>query len=449
LLQILFETLGILYLTTSVNTILLVPTVLFFLVFIVLRRYYLKVGTALKRMDASSKILQHLQPLPLIYIFLAKGPIIAYFDSALEGLTTIKAFQAENLLIDKFDEHQNLYTSASYSYLCCMRAFVFMGENMTAIFICFVILQFLIFDDGILPGDVGLALSQAFMMSVPLQFAIYKWAELETQVTSVERVFEYTNIKQESKSGLVLSNWLTLGEIKYENVSLSLNNKKSYLMKNISLLIKPGEKVGIVGRTGAGKSSLISVLFRLYEFEGKISIDGIDIKTLSLDTLRSNISVIPQDPVLFDGTFRENIDPEKLCKDDEIWNVVKVLDLKEIISNLDLEITDSDFTFGQKQLICLGRILLNPKKVVIFDEISEHVDPKTENLICELIDNYLTSCTVVKIAHRMKFILSCDKIFVLDDGEVVEHDHPQTLLRNVDGLFSKLVKVSGVNLEHE
>jgi ATP-binding cassette subfamily C (CFTR/MRP) protein 4 len=329
-----------------------------------------------------------------------------------------------------------------------MRAFVFMGENMTAIFIGFVILQFLIFDEGILPGDVGLALSQAFMMSASLCFGIGKWVELETQVTSLERVFEYTNIKQESKSGSVLSNWLTFGEIKYEHVSLSLN-KKSYLLKNISLLINPREKVGVVGRTGAGKSSLISVLFRLYEFEGKISIDGIDIKTLSLDTLRSNISVIPQDPVLFDGTFRENIDPEKLCKDDEIWNVVKVLDLQEIIPNLNLKIRDSDFTFGQKQLICLGRILLNPKKVVIFDEISEHVDPKTENLICELIDKYLISSTVVKIAHRMKFILSCDKIFVLEDGEVVEHGHPQTLLRNVDGLFSKLVKVSDVNLVHK
>ncbi|KAJ3659607.1 hypothetical protein Zmor_011288 [Zophobas morio] len=427
LIAIVFETVGNILLISSTNIKLLLPIVLLFVGLIFFRCIYIKTGRPLKRLDASTK-----------------SPVVGYLNATLEGLPIIKAFSAQKIIKEEFETHHNLYNSASYSHAACMKAFAFVADILASVFVFMVILQFVIFGKDVLPGEVGLAISQSFAVCIVLFYGMHNWVNLETQMTSVERAMEYTNVQKENKSGLEIENWPTLGDIKYENVFLNMDNSKSSVLKNLNFHIKPNEKLGIVGRTGAGKSSIISALFRLYEIKGRIIVDGIDIKTLSLHFLRSKISLIPQDPFLLSGTLRYNIDPDKLHKDEEIWNALKTVQLDKLISSLDANIKDFEFSCTQKRLLCLARVLIKNNKILAIDEIVEHVDSETENLIYNIIEKQFKFCTIIKIGHKLRFVMDCDKVLVLDNGNVVEYGNPQILLKNQTGLFYKMAKQSGI-----
>lgn len=297
-----------------------------------------------------------------------------------------------------------------------------------------------------LAGSVGLAITQAFRMTGNVQWAIRQWAEVENSMTSVERVLEYTELKQERTDGQKLENWPTKGEVKYEDVYLSYNNSDEYVLKNINFSAYPQEKIGIVGRTGAGKSSIIATLFRLYDVKGSITIDGVDIKTLSLNFLRKQIAIIPQDPVLFTGNIRENIDPEGIYSDDEIWNAIKTANLKDLVPSLNYEITEngSNFSVGQRQLICLARAVIRNNKIIVLDEATANMDPETDTLIHETIKKNFSLCTVFTIAHKLNSILDSDKVIVMEKGEIIEYDNPKNLLQNEESVFYKMVKKAGL-----
>ncbi|EFA04142.2 ATP-binding cassette sub-family C member 4 [Tribolium castaneum] len=427
--RVLLVIIGIVALIAGVNPMFLIPTAIFLLILLVLRRFCLRTSRSLKRLDA-----------------LTRSPVVGHLNASLEGLTTIRAFQAEEILRDEFDRHQDLYTSASYILQSSMRAFAFTMDTLCSFYISFIVVKFLFTDDDVLAGHVGLAISQAFNLTGTLQWGIRQWAEMENRMTSVERVLEYTEIKKENKQGLELDNWPSVGMVKYENVCLTYTNSNEQVLKNINFVANPKEKIGIVGRTGAGKSSIISTLFRLYEVEGKILIDGVDTKTVSLDCLRANISIIPQDPVLFTGTIRENIDPTHRYKDDEIWKAIETAHLKKLIPSLDFEIVEggSNFSIGQRQLICLARAVIQKNKIIVMDEATANMDPETDALIHKTMEESFKECTVFTIAHKLQSILRSDKVMVMDKGEIVEFDEPTNLLENKDGIFYKMVAKAGL-----
>lgn len=265
-------------------------------------------------------------------------------------------------------------------------------------------------------------------------------------MTSVERVLEYTKIKEENKQGQHLDDWPKRGEVEYKKVCLTYTNSNEQVLRNINFTASPRDKIGIVGRTGAGKSSIIATLFRLYEVEGNILIDGVDTKTLSLDFLRENISIIPQDPVLFTGSIRENIDPTKRYTDEEIWNAIELANLKSLVPSLDLEIKEAGahFSVGQRQLICMARAVIRNNIIIVLDEATANMDAETDELIHKTIEKNFSNCTVFTIAHKLNSILKCDKVMVMDKGEIIEFDKPSELLSNQDGVFYNMVGKAGL-----
>ena len=300
-------------------------------------------------------------------------------------------------------------------------------------------------------GLVGLAITQSMVLVRLVQYTLKNWGDLEARMVSVERIMEYTEIDVENNDGTVKGpqEWPTTGKLSFISVSLRYSPDTPFVLKNISFEIKHGEKIGIVGRTGAGKTSLTSILFRLFRYEGHVFIHGIDTKTIPLNVLRSKITIIPQDPILFLGTVRKNIDPFDSYTDDEIWSCLEELELKEMVSKLpnglESQISErgSNFSFGQKQLLCLVRAMLRNNKLIVLDEATANVDLKTDELIQPVIRRKFGNCTVLTIAHRLNTVIDSDRILVLDDGLIAEFDHPFFLLQNTKGFFYGHIKQYG------
>lgn len=239
------------------------------------------------------------------------------------------------------------------------------------------------------------------------------------------------------------------GHIEFEAVSLRYDPEESPVLKKLTFQVSAGEKIGIVGRTGAGKSSLISAFFRLSPIEGKILIDGVDTKEISLAGLRSKISIIPQEPVLFSGTLRINLDPFDEFDDLALWNALEEVELKASISDMPMGLQSriseggSNFSVGQRQLLCLARAVVRSNKILVLDEATANVDPQTDELIQSTIRRKFGNCTVLTIAHRLHTIMDSDKILVMDAGKAAEFNHPNELLKNTNSLFYGLVQETG------
>lgn len=278
-----------------------------------------------------------------------------------------------------------------------------------------------------------------------MQWAIRKLTEVENYMTSVERIVEYMTAKCEPIDGKEIVNWPHNGQIEYRNVSLRYHND-NVILNNVNFLIRSNEKVGIIGRTGAGKTSIITSLFRLYKINGEIFIDNRNIDFINLNYLRRNITIIPQDPIVFCDTVRNNLDPNNERDDDDIWKALDVVRLKDTIKDLNvtIDVNGLNFSTGQKQLICLARAILRKSKILILDEATSNVDLYTDELIQDVIKNNFINCTILIVAHRINNIIDTDKVLVLDNGCLIEYDSPKILLANQNSRFYYLAKESGV-----
>lgn len=283
-----------------------------------------------------------------------------------------------------------------------------------------------------------------------LQYGMRQTAEMVAQMTSVERVLELTRLEREgpfdSEPGdKPPATWPSKGEIKFHHVYLSYSDEDGPVLKDINIAIDPGMKIGIVGRTGAGKSSLISALFNLAILEGDIVIDGINIKKIGLNDLRSRISIIPQEPVLFSSSLRDNIDPFNQYDDATLWSALEQVQLKSAATSLGQLVTQqgSNFSAGQRQLLCLARAIVRNNRILILDEATANVDQSTDRLIQDTIRKKFKNCTVLTIAHRLNTIMDSDRVLVMEQGRVVEFDHPHALLGDDNGYFSKMVDETG------
>ncbi|CAH0557797.1 unnamed protein product [Brassicogethes aeneus] len=429
-LRIILLMFGIVLLIATVNPLFLISAGIFGCLIFFLKSYYIPTARSLRRLNASTR-----------------SPLIGYLNASLDGLSTIRSYGTEDILRREFDRHQDLFFSNSFMSVMSQRGFGFSIDMFSTIFISTLIMGFIYFGKNDSAGNVGMAVTQGFMLTSLLTWSIRQFSELEAQSTSIERVLEYTDIKRECKKyGRTIPNWPSVGKIEFINVNLLYETTQKHILKDINFTIESKQKIGIVGRTGAGKSSIISTLFRLYEVTGGIRIDNIDIKQLNLDFLRSSIAIIPQDPILFSGTIRVNIDPLKKFTDDEIWKAIRIVELTKFIPSLDFYITEngSKYSAGQKQMICLARALVTKNRIIVLDEATANMDPDTDKLLHDTIKKYFSDSTVLTIAHRLNSVIKSDKVLVVDDGQIVEFDDPKVLLKNEHGYFYKMAIQAGV-----
>uniref|UniRef100_A0A8C3FPF9 ATP binding cassette subfamily C member 9 n=1 Tax=Chrysemys picta bellii TaxID=8478 RepID=A0A8C3FPF9_CHRPI len=379
-------------------------------------------------------------------------PLLCHFSETAEGLTTIRAFRHEA----RFKQHMlELTDTNNIAYLFLSAANRWLEVRTDYLGAC-IVLTAAVTSITYKPesGILGLGLLYALTITNYLNWVVRNLADLEVQMGAVKKVNSFLTMESENYEGTmdpsqVPKDWPQEGEIKIEDLCVRYENNLKPVLKHVKAYIKPGQKVGICGRTGSGKSSLSLAFFRMVDiFDGKIVIDGIDICKLPLDTLRSRLSIILQDPILFSGSIRFNLDPECKCTDDRLWEALEIAQLKNMVKSLpgglDAVVTEGgeNFSVGQRQLFCLARAFVRKSSILIMDEATASIDMATENILQKVVMTAFVDRTVVTIAHRVSQILDGDIVLVLSEGVLAECDSASNLLLKEDGLFTTLVKTN-------
>ncbi|KAJ1850914.1 hypothetical protein LPJ76_006301, partial [Coemansia sp. RSA 638] len=402
-----------------------------------MRQLYLCSSRELRRLDSTTR-----------------SPIFAHFQESIGGVSTIRAYNQQPRFIYENESRVGLNMRAYCTYFSLNRWLSLRLETLGNIVMLGTALlaigsvQYFGYGDA---GQIGLAIMYALGITSSVNGSVRSYTDVENSMTQLERVIEYAELPSEAPDIIEdcrpAAMWPDRGMIDFKNYSMRYRDGLDLVLKELSFRVLPNQKVGIVGRTGAGKSSLTLALFRIIEAaSGQILIDGEDIAKYGLFDVRSKLSIIPQDPVLFAGTVRENLDPFNNYSDQEIWQALEHAHLADVIrakdERLEFMVTQSgeNFSVGQRQLICLARALLKRAKVLVLDEATAAIDNATDTIIQESIRKEFKNCTVLTIAHRLDTIIDSDMILVVDGGCLAEYDTPQNLLENKNSLFAKLVE---------
>ncbi|KAG1708712.1 hypothetical protein DVH05_022338 [Phytophthora capsici] len=415
-----------------------------FLIFLYIGQYFKRSSREIKRLEG-----------------ITRTPVYNLFGETLSGLDTIRAFRMENNFTQQnrrvVDINANLYLTywAASRWLATRLDFL-------SVAIIFIVSLYLVATAGSVGSlTAGLSLTYSLMLTSMVQWVMRSVDRTDNAMTSVERLLFFRQIEQEDNTGKTVEelhtaserevhSWPARGLIRFDQLCLRYRPELPLVLKGVDMEVAAGEKVGICGRTGAGKSSLMVALFRICDFDsGRVLIDDVDIATINLRELRRSLAIIPQDPVLFSGPLRENLDPFHEYSDERIWHVLKQVHMADSLrrwgAGLDFEVAEGgdNLSVGQRQLICIGRALLKDSKVVVLDEATANVDTATDALIQTTIQETFEDKTVLIIAHRINTIMHCDKIAVMDAGRVAEFDSPSALLAQPQSVFGALAKRSG------
>ncbi|TKY52529.1 ABC transporter C family member 4 [Spatholobus suberectus] len=382
---------------------------------------------------------------------ITKAPVIHHFSESISGFMTIRAFRKQKEFCGENIKRVNANLRMDFHNFSSNAWLGFRLELLGSLVFCFSAMFMIMLPSSIIkPENVGLSLSYGLSLNAVMFWAIYMSCFIENKMVSVERIKQFTNIPSEAawniKDRLPPLNWPGQGHVDIKDLQVRYRPNTPLVLKGITLSIDGGEKIGIVGRTGSGKSTLIQVFFRLVEpTGGKIIIDGIDISALGLHDLRSRFGIIPQEPVLFEGTIRSNIDPTGQYTDEEIWKSLERCQLKDAVASkpekLDSSVVDNgdNWSVGQRQLLCLGRVMLKQSKLLFMDEATASVDSRTDAVIQKIIREDFAARTIISIAHRIPTVMDCDRVLVVDAGRAKEFDKPSNLLQR-PSLFGALVQ---------
>ncbi|CAM6094180.1 unnamed protein product [Calypogeia fissa] len=400
---------------------------------VAMQRYYIKTARELKRL-----------------MEVLRAPILHHYGESITGAATIRGFGQKQRFLEKQLQLYDKYARAAFHNFCSTQWLMFRMEVLTTI-VFTVALIYAIQYMGIMdPGIAGLAVTYGLQLNNMQTLSVWIIGNLENRIISVERIMQFTRIKSEAP--LVIEDsrpskeWPIQGTIDLHDLRVRYNDHSPYVLHGLTCKFAGGQKIGIVGRTGSGKSTLIQTLFRIVEPSGgSIVIDGIDILKIGLHDLRSKLSIIPQDPTLFEGTVRANLDPLQQYSDAEIWEALEKCQLGDVIrakeEKLDSPVNEDgeNWSVGQRQLVCLGRALLKKTTILVLDEATASVDTATDGVIQQTLRTEFRECTVITVAHRIPTIIDSDKALVLADGKIAEYDAPIKLLGNKNSLFYKLV----------
>ncbi|EAW12826.1 ATP-binding cassette glutathione S-conjugate transporter YCF1 [Aspergillus clavatus NRRL 1] len=401
------------------------------------QKYYLRTSRELKRLDS-----------------VTRSPIYAHFQESLGGISTIRAYRQQDRFTLENEWRMDANLRAYFPSISANRWLAVRLEFIgSVVILASAALSIVSVATGSLlsSGMVGLAMSYALQITQSLNWIVRQTVEVETNIVSVERVLEYANLPSEAPDVIFKHRpaigWPAQGAVTFKDYSTRYRPGLDLVLKDINLDIKPHEKIGVVGRTGAGKSSLTLALFRIIEaVNGGISIDGLNISTIGLSDLRGRLAIIPQDPAMFEGTLRDNLDPRHVHDDTELWSVLEHARLKDHVAQMDGQLDaqiqegGSNLSQGQRQLVSVARALLTPSNILVLDEATAAVDVETDALLQRTLrSSIFQERTIITIAHRINTIIDSDRIVVLDKGRVAEFDTPAELIKR-GGKFYELVK---------
>jgi len=424
------------------ETIYAAPVIILIAIFLLL--YFISAGRDLNRLNGTSR-----------------SPIISLFSETILGITTIRTFKQElpskKKFYRKLDDYFGvmLYRHGTDNWFCMSL------DIVSHIYLTYVLIRTILDIDSFNAAAIGLMLDYSIEISEQLLEAFEQGSQVEKSLVSLERCNTFTQLPSENyedeklkekRYDLSDKSWPDQGRVVFENFSIKYRNDCDLALNNINLEINPGEKIGIIGRTGSGKSSLTLSLFRIIEaFKGKIEIDGENIHDIPLKKLRRSLSIVPQEPFLLEGTLKTNLDPLNLYSDYEINEVLKNVKLYEmlehdnadkniILNGINTEIKEygNNLSFGCRQLLCVARAILRKSKIIILDEATSSVDQKTEDIITNAVDTMFKNSTVITIAHRINTVKTCDKVIIMNNGEIVEVGNPHELTKNMNSKFYSL-----------